>query len=212
LFTITMHDCVTGTSLLNNVISNYHISLTVIVNGRNVPPKEKILILSAMYTILQTPRMIIREFRPDEEETYLEMYRDADINRHLTKRTDEERRDRFREMLSGYGSKKLGRWGIFDPADGDLVGTCKLLPNDTDPEKMEIGYVLAKKYWSKGLATELAKALVDYGFNQIGLKEICACVDFENIASQNVLLKTGFERSGNISWHGRELPFFVITK
>ena len=165
-----------------------------------------------MHTILQTPRLIIREFRPDEEETYLEMYRDADINRHLTKRTDEERRERFKELLAGYGSKDLGRWGVFDPANGNLAGTCKLLPNDTDPEKMEIGYVLAKKYWGKGLATELAKALLEYGFNQIGLKEICACVDFENIASQNVLLKAGFARAGNIFWHGRELPFLVITK
>ena len=115
-------------------------------------------------------------------------------------------------MLAGYGSKDLGRWGVFDPANGNLAGTCKLLPNDTDPEKMEIGYVLAKKYWGKGLATELAKALLEYGFNQIGLKEICACVDFENIASQNVLLKAGFAHAGNIFWHGRELPFLVITK
>ena len=165
-----------------------------------------------MNTILQTPRMIIREFQPDEEETYLEMYRNTDIGRYLTKRTDEERQERFKEMLAGCGSKELGRWGIFNPADGSLAGTCKLLPNDTDPDKMEIGYVLEKKHWGKGLATELARVLVDYGFNQIGLKEICACVDFENIASQNVLLKAGFKRSGNIFWHGRELPFFVIAK
>jgi ribosomal-protein-alanine N-acetyltransferase len=172
---------------------------------------DKKFIFDPMNIILQTPRLLIRQFLPDEEQLFVDLYHDEGVTRHLTVRNDDERRKRFKELLNDtYANNSLGRWGVFNTGDGDFIGTCKLMPNDTDPDKIELGYVLAQKYWGKGLATELAKALVSYGFNKKGLWEICACTDSGNIASQNVLLKAGLVSDGTVFWHGRELPFFTI--
>ena len=165
-----------------------------------------------MNIIVRSPRLIIREFLPDEEELVVAHYHDKEVMRHLSPRTDADTRKRFGETLASYkNSPKFNRWGIFNPEDGDFIGNCKLMPNDTDAGKMELGYTLAKKYWGKGLATELALLLVNYGFSN-GLAEICACTDRDNIASQNVLLKAGLKRDGNIFWHGRNIPFFRIAR
>jgi ribosomal-protein-alanine N-acetyltransferase len=165
-----------------------------------------------MRIILQTPRFTVREYLPEETELVVNLYRDEEVSRHVSQNTDEYRRTRQAETLRHYEAQTgLSRWGVFNTGDGDFIGTCKLMANDTDADKIELGYVLSKKYWGLGIGTELAKALVDYGFKQKGLTEIFACVNPENEASQKVLLKAGFSRHGNVYWHDKDLFFYRIA-
>ena len=164
-----------------------------------------------MKIIVQSSRLIVREFAPREEILLVNLYGDERVSLHITKRTEEETLKQFAEALKLYkDGSGLGRWGIFNPVDNDFIGVCILKPADSDPTRIELGYVLAHKYWGIGLATELCRALIFYGFEDKGLTEICACTSPENIASQNVLLKAGLKRDGNIFWHGADLPFFRI--
>jgi ribosomal-protein-alanine N-acetyltransferase len=166
-----------------------------------------------MNIIVQTPRLIVREFCPKEEILLVNLYKDERVTRYVTKRSEDETLKQFTEALAGYKSSPgLGRWGVFNPIDDEFIGVCILKPADSDPTRIELGYVLNPKYWGAGIATELSKALVFYGFEDIGLTEICACTHPENIASQNVLQKAGLVRDGNIFWHGADLPFFRIVK
>ena len=59
-----------------------------------------------------------------------------------------------------------------------------------------IGYIFAREYWGKGLATEAIKVCVEYGFNQLKVHRIEAGVEPGNIASETVLQKIGFTREG----------------
>jgi ribosomal-protein-alanine N-acetyltransferase len=166
-----------------------------------------------MNIIVQTPRLIVREFIPEEEMLLVNLYSDERVMKYIQNRTEAATRQRFAEALEGYKSSPgLGRWGVFNPADDDFIGVCILKPADSDPTRIELGYVLSPKYWGAGIATELSKALVFYGFEDKGLTEICACTHPENIASQNVLLKAGLVRHENIFWHGADLPFFRIVR
>jgi len=164
-----------------------------------------------MNIIVQTRRLIIREFTPKEEILLVNLYRDERVTQYVSKRTEDETLKQFAEALNQYkDGSGLGRWGIFNPADGDFIGVCILKPADSDPTRIELGYVLNPKYWGIGIATELSRALVFYGFKDKHLTEICACTHPENLASQNVLTKAGFVRDGNVFWHGADLPFFRI--
>ncbi len=55
-----------------------------------------------------------------------------------------------------------------------------------------MGYRLIKRYWNKGYATETVFASLKYGFDKLKLEETFAVVETENIGSNNVLRKTGF--------------------
>jgi len=166
-----------------------------------------------MNVIVQTPRLLVREFKKRDEGLLVELYGDERVTQHVPKRTVEETKRQFADAVKSYKSMPgLGRWGVFNPLNDDFIGVCILKPADSDPLRIELGYVLAPEYWGAGLATELAKALVTYGFEKKGLTEICACTNPKNLASQNVLLKAGLRRDGNIFWHNEELTFFRIEK
>ena|ERR1700761_1279758 len=166
-----------------------------------------------MKVIVQTPRLLVREFKKREEDLLVNLYSDERVTRHVHKRTAEDTRRQFADAVKAYKTHPgLGRWGIFDPKTQDFIGVCILKPADADPSRIELGYVLAAKYWGAGLATELATALVTYGFEKKGLNEICACTSPQNTASQNVLTKAGLKRDGNIFWHNTDLTFFRIER
>lgn len=56
-------------------------------------------------------------------------------------------------------------------------------------------------FWSKGYATETAKALVEFGFKKLCLHRVFATCDPENTASARVLEKTGMKLEGHIREH-----------
>jgi ribosomal-protein-alanine N-acetyltransferase len=171
-----------------------------------------VLNLANMNIILQTPRLIVREFLSDEEELLVNLYKDERVTKHVAKRSEGDTRLQFKGAVKAYkNGTGMGRWGVFTPGN-DFIGVCILKYSDSDPKQIELGYVLDFPYWGLGLATELTKALLVYGFDKKGLKEICACTTTENLASQNVLLKSGFTSHGTVFWHKSDLPFFKIAK
>lgn len=62
--------------------------------------------------------------------------------------------------------------------------------------KAELGYVLAKAYWGKGIATSAVKQAIQMGFNDLNIRRIEALVDPNNIASERVLIKSGMQYEG----------------
>lgn len=165
-----------------------------------------------MYTVTETPRLIIREFAPDEEHLLIAMGRDERITRYVTPRTDEEISLLFHQILFGYKTlSRFGRWAIIDKASGEFIGTCMLLAAREGLTGTEIGYNLHYNYWGRGLATAAVNALVTYGF-ETGLTEICAIVDVENIASQRVLQKAGFTTKQTVFLFGKDIPLYIIKK
>jgi ribosomal-protein-alanine N-acetyltransferase len=166
-----------------------------------------------MNIIARTSRILIREFIPDELDLLLSIDADERLTQYVKKRNPDESRQLFKDTLAEYqNGSGLGRWGIFNIADNDFIGVCAMKPSDYDDKSIEIGYRLNLKYWGAGIATELTKALIAYGFNEAGLKEICAVTHPDNVVSQRVLEKAGLLRQGTVFWYEEEVPFFRIEK
>lgn len=60
-----------------------------------------------------------------------------------------------------------------------------------DRTEVELGWVLDKRYWRRGLVTEAAQALAEYARDKLGAKRVFACCDEENAASRRVMEKLG---------------------
>ncbi len=162
--------------------------------------------------IAQNSRFIIRQFLPEEKNMYVDLWADAEVALYLPKRTQEETRQIFKAALQDYtAGEVLGKWGIFNAADNDFIGMCLLRYfNESGP--VEIGYALHKKYWGKGIATAMAKALISYAFDKTNTQEIVAVTSLENVGSQYVLEKAGLRRQENINRFGAEAAFFKLNK
>lgn len=166
-----------------------------------------------MHVIAQTPHFVIRNFRPEEEDTYMALFDDEQITLHLPDRTTEEHIKIFRQSFDDYANDKgLGRWGIFNNFDDDFIGFCLLRNYDGEDGKVELGYVMHKKYWGKGIASEMAIIMVAYALTHTEAKEIVAVTTLGNIGSQKVLEKAGLERQNNFMRDGKELAYFSLKK
>ena len=162
-----------------------------------------------MHIITQTPRLIIREFSPEEQETYLHHFTDEEVCLYLPKRTTEERINIFQTAIANYANSKLtGIWGMFDKESGEFIGSCLLRPFNGDVKILEVGYSMDKKYWGQGIGTEMTEAMVAHSFADADIDEVAAVTVLENIASQRVLEKAGLERADNFFRDGLELAFF----
>ena len=166
-----------------------------------------------MHLIAQTNRLTIREFLPDELETYLDHVMDKKVSRYISKKTREERAVIFNNAIVKYAeTKNYGIWGMFSNNDNEFIGSCLLRPFENDPTILELGYTLEPKFWGKGLATEMVKVITDHGLADTGVKEIVACTDLLNHPSQRVLLKAGFKQEANTFVYEIELAFFRLSR
>jgi RimJ/RimL family protein N-acetyltransferase len=75
--------------------------------------------------------------------------------------------------------------------------------------EIEVGYRLAPNAWGRGYATEGARAVVRYGFADLGLDRIIGLTHPDNAASQRVLQKAGLKDSGWGNYYRRRLRLFV---
>jgi ribosomal-protein-alanine N-acetyltransferase len=166
-----------------------------------------------MAIITQTERLIIREFLPEELETYLSHFIDERVLQYIPKRTTDERISIFNNALKQYEiTKAKGIWGIFSKADGSFMGSCLLRQFADDAGVVELGYSLNHEYWGKGIASEMATGMVTYCFTDNSTTAIVAVTELENIGSQRVLEKAGLQRLANILRNDLELAYFRLPR
>lgn len=147
-------------------------------------------------TILETERLIIREFTLEDYNDLNQMNTDPEVCKYILGRpfTPDENK-KFLESYLEFYKKKTGQ-GTFvvTTKDNEFLGWVCLRPLTIQgKEEIEVGYRLNQKSWGKGYATEASQAMVEYGFQKLKLKEIMAIVNPGNKASQNVLAKSRLE-------------------
>lgn len=155
---------------------------------------------------------IIREFSVEEKNLFCDLFEDTDVTRYLPYRSPEQYVEMFEITLEDYLKGPFGRFGIFNTENSDFIGMC-LARNFADVSgQIEIGYTLSKKYWGKGIATEVSRALVKYCFLNTEGNEIVAVTDLDNTGSQKVLEKAGFMRVDNLKRSDREMAYYMMRR
>ena len=89
---------------------------------------------------------------------------------------------------------------ICDRGDGHLIGATTLFLKP-EYDRAEIGYWIAKPYWGRGYCTEAARAMLRYGFEELGLNRIFAEYMGSNPASGRVMEKLGMKCEGRLRQH-----------
>ncbi|MGV8996788.1 MAG: GNAT family N-acetyltransferase [Parvibaculaceae bacterium] len=122
------------------------------------------------------------------------LHKDAEVSKYLGGVRDEvATRKYITDNMAHWDEYGFGTWGLRDKA-GVFVGRCALRHIEiAGVDEVEIGYTFDRPYWGQGLATEVSRAVVNIGFNQIKLPNIIAFADVEHVASRHVMEKLGFQ-------------------
>jgi len=163
---------------------------------------------------LETPRLLIRDWRLEDADEAFKIYGDPDVMRYVgtgeSHKSVDQTRERLAKVIERDRGQALGFWAA-ETLEGTLVGGALLntLPDGSD---VEVGYHLGKQWWGKGYATELAQALVKYGFETVGLTKIVGVTYPENIASQRVLEKAGLVHKRQSLYGEIPVEFFELGR
>lgn len=145
--------------------------------------------------ILETERLSLRCLAMDDLDALFALYRDPEIRRYFPEKTltyDETKEELEWIINVYYGQYGYGLWATIYKETGEFIGRCGLLPwTIEERQEVEVAYLLDKRYWGQGLATEAAGAIRDYAFAQLPITRLICLVDPENEASGRVAQKIG---------------------
>ena len=173
--------------------------------------------------ILETSRLILRHQELSDLDSLFALYCDVDVRRYIPDApcTYQEAREELEWHMHGHPiHPELGLWATIYKETGQFIGRCGLLPWTIDgQDEVEIAFLISKAYWGQGLGTEVAGALLDYGFEKLHLPRLICVIDKDNLASIRVAEKIGmtFEKEGKdeigrFLLYSRNKPSFPKTK
>lgn len=151
---------------------------------------------------MASPRLVLREFAPDDAPAVQRYAGDAEVLRYLSWGPNDLTATReFLARVAEHAAsspRQTYELAIVRREDDELIGGLGLRQQSTLLRDASVGYVLRRDAWGHGFATEAVRAIVDHGFGTLGLHRIWATCDVDNVASARVLEKAGMQREARL--------------
>jgi RimJ/RimL family protein N-acetyltransferase len=144
---------------------------------------------------LETERLILRRWRPEDRAPFAAMNADPRVLRYLSPPLPPDRSDALIDRIeSCFEARGYGLWAVEARAESSFVGFAGLSPVDLAvpfAPAVEVGWRLARAHWGHGYATEAATAALAFGFEQRDLQEIVSFTAQINERSRAVMRRLG---------------------
>jgi [ribosomal protein S5]-alanine N-acetyltransferase len=165
-------------------------------------------------TILQTARLILREFVAEDADALARILSDPETMRYYPAPYDRAGVERWiTRNRERYKNDGVGLWAMLLKSSGELIGDCGITRQEVEGEHLyEIGYHLRRDLWRQGLATEAAVACRNWGFQHLKADRLISLIRPENIPSQRVAERNGMTLWKEIDWRGFTHRVYSISK
>ena len=151
---------------------------------------------------LETERLILRKMTPNDAEAVFAYASDLEVTRYViwdTHRTIEDSEGFLRSVVERYENAKAADWRIVYKRNGRFIGGCGIGGWEREHARAEMGYVLSRGYWGRGLIPEAVRAMISFGFERMSLNRLEARCMAENTASARVMEKAGIDPRGHLA-------------
>jgi RimJ/RimL family protein N-acetyltransferase len=163
---------------------------------------------------LQTERLVLRQFREADLDAYAEMCGDAEVMRYLGAGAPVGRADAWRNlalMLGHWRLRGYGLWAAEERASGEMVGRVGCWNPEGWPG-LEVGWMLRRRFWGRGFATEGSRAALAYAFTRLGCPHVLSLIRPGNAASVRVAQRLGERLEGRTEVMGGEVLVYGIRR
>jgi len=143
-----------------------------------------------MIPSLETARLRLRPYRPEDFEVFAEMSADPDVMRYID--APQDRATAFRSFCAGIGHwtvRGYGSWAMEEKGTGQFAGRAGLFDWEGN-HGLEVGYALRRGFWGRGYASEAAERVLAYA-HAIGKRGVISVIEIGNEASVRVAEKLG---------------------
>jgi RimJ/RimL family protein N-acetyltransferase len=163
---------------------------------------------------IETERLILRMYRLSDFEDHFKLCADPNVMRYLLGGKPLSRLEAWRHMAFLVGHWELLGYGYFaaeEKASGRFVGRIGF----TNPEGwpgFELGWTLAPEFQGKGFATEGARRLLEYAFNEMGYAHVISVIHPDNKPSIKVAERLGEKHEGRTEIAGVPMMIYGVDK
>ncbi len=142
---------------------------------------------------LETERLILKLYTEKDKTDLLNLFTDSEVMKHVGDgvMTEEQAEVWWEKLFNKFYPHGTNIWAVFTKENSGYIGHAGIYPRPTKKEDWEFVYFLCREAWGKGYATEIARRIIEYGFEDLDLPEVFATVDNDHSASIRVLEKAG---------------------
>lgn len=165
--------------------------------------------------VVLTRRLRLRPLEPADRDALHDLWTTPEVRRYLF---DDEIVSRERVALEIEGSGTTfarsgwGLWAVLPREDpSPLIGFCGYR-EFYDPPQVQLLYGLDPRWWGRGLATEAARAMIRYGFEELGMERIVAATDAPHQASVRVMERCGLRFEKRTTIDGLNTLFYTLDR
>jgi RimJ/RimL family protein N-acetyltransferase len=166
-----------------------------------LPPEHAALRLPTELPTLHTPRLSLRALDTRDLPALFAISGDAEVMRFASDPLFAEPAT-VQTMLASVASLlqqgESLEWGMVERQTGALIGTCGLHSFEPQARRAEVGCLLARRVWGRGLMREALGAIIDEARGPLGLTRLRADIDGANLRSIRLFTHLGFEPVGGI--------------
>jgi RimJ/RimL family protein N-acetyltransferase len=166
--------------------------------------------------VIETPRLILRQWRSEDVAPYTAMLADPATARFITVdgRPVEDEMTGWRHtvvMAGHWAIHGAGMFAVEERESGQFVGRVGPWFPPTWPD-FEVGWGITKTAQGKGYASEAARAAIGWAFANFEIPLVIHCIDRENVASQGVARRLGAEKAKEIELFGHAADMWITTR
>jgi RimJ/RimL family protein N-acetyltransferase len=146
-----------------------------------------------MNTVLDTPRLRLRELLPTDKAELAQILCEPETMRYYPAPFTEQRVEEWIAWnIDNYRKHNHGLWAVILKEGNRFLGDCGITLQEIEEQRVpEIGYHIKKEFWGNGYATEAAKACIEYGFTRLGYTTLFTYTKHDNRPSIRVAEKNG---------------------
>ena len=165
--------------------------------------------------ILETPRLILRPFAPQDLDRMAELMANNEFMRFsVGQLTREQTQERFLDRVIRWNQEGLpSQFAMIMRSSRALLGYCGFFHHEVDGKmEIEIGYRLDSSFWNLGLTTEAAHAVRDHGFRDLNLDYVISLIQPGNLPSRRVAEKNGMTLERETTFRGFRVFVFSMNR
>lgn len=151
------------------------------------------------FPVLETDRLLLRNLTHNDVEEVFAIRGNPVTMQYIPRPMAKTKEDALAviNMITGFTNRNEKiNWAITEQGNDKLLGIIGYPNFKPDCHRGEVGYVLNHEYLRRGIMYEALQAVLDYGFNTLRLHSIEAIIRTDNIASIQLVEKSGFKREG----------------
>lgn len=159
-------------------------------------------------TVLETERLTLRRFRPEDAAAFDRWAADEEFQRHLG--PAQRGVDSIARHEAHWAERGFGLLAVEWRETGELIGRTGPQYHRAWPDDPEVGWSIDPAWWGRGIATEAGRASIDWAFGDLGFERVVSITTEANVASRRVMEKLGFELLTTLRWERWDLWIHVL--